>query len=104
MTLGCLGSCGVWWGRGCAWEGERLRGTGQGQGYNTHRQKLSLGECLMGREAGGGRSLISGQTCSSWVRVHWKEHWSWSQETLLLVSYGLGQIMLLTSHTWFLLV
>lgn len=38
------------------WEGGRLRGTGQGQGYNTHRQKLSLGECMVGREAGGGRS------------------------------------------------
>lgn len=74
------------------------------KGYNTHRQKLSLGECLWGGRAGGGKSLTSGQTCSSGVWVQWKEHWSWSQETLLLVSYGLGQIMLLTSHTWFLLV
>lgn len=67
------------------WEGGRLRGTGQGQGYNTHRQKLSLGECMVGREAGGGRSDLWSDMFFQ-VRVQWKEHWCWSQETLPLVS------------------
>lgn len=86
------------------WEGGGLRGTGQGQGYSTHRQKLSLGESMVGREAGGGRSPTSGQTCSSGFGYSGKNTGVGVRKPCHSYPYGLGQIMLSTSQTWFLLV
>ena len=59
---------------------------------------------MVGREAGGGRSPTSGQTCSSRFRYSGKNTGLGVTKPCHSYPYGLGQIMLLTSHTWFLLV
>lgn len=85
-----------------------MLGEGKAEGHRSGSRYTSQTEAQSGRVFGGeggegGKSLTSGQTCSSGFGYSGKSTGLGVRKPCS-VSYGLGQIMLLTSHTWFLLV